>query len=136
MPDTSTWDYNGTPWYKSAPLIGVMVMGIIESLFLYIQFAKTIVSEDASGLSIVAFMLFLFTSIGWMMWASLAKDAALLATSTCNMIGASLVVFSIYMYGGETYDPEPVTLERNDVPVRSYDEKARGQNKPQKFIAK
>jgi len=100
--------------------MGILFLGIIESFFLYIQFAKTMSDKDASGVSLFAFMLFLFTSLGWMIWGALAKDIALLVTSFFNVIGAVLVVTSVYLYGGEAYDHESVSIGRDDVPTRDF----------------
>lgn len=95
------WTYEGVPWWKSKTVLAVVLMGVFESCFLYVQFAKTVQAEDAEGLSLFAFLLLLFTSIGWLVWGALARDAALLITAMFNTLGSLMVSVAIYRYGGE-----------------------------------
>ncbi len=114
------WTYDGTLWWKSKTVLAVMLMGVFESCFLYVQFAKTVSAENAEGLSLFAFLLLLFTSIGWLVWGALARDAALLITAMFNTIGALMVAVSIYRYGGESNQVKPfdarASSDLGDVP--------------------
>lgn len=102
MKDKSSWSYEGTPWYKSRVVLAVVAMGLVESTFLFIQFAKTMENESAEGLSLLAFMILMFTSISWVVWGALAHDAAVLITATVNVIGSMLMVGAIYRYSGDS----------------------------------
>lgn len=109
---TDDWSYNGTPWYKSPTVLGIMALGTAESVFLFVQFAEIMKSKNADGVSIVAFTIYLLTTVGWLIWASLSHDAALLVTSAISLIGAVMVLAAIYKYGGETVQPNEVSIER------------------------
>ena len=109
---TDDWSYNGTPWYKSRTVLGIMALGTAESVFLFVQFAEIIKSKNADGVSIVAFTIYLLATVGWLIWASLSHDAALLVTSAITLVGAMMVLAAIYQYGGETVQPREVDIVR------------------------
>lgn len=73
--------------------------------------------KSSAGVSREGFMVYLISVLGWMIWGTISHDVALLITNTIALVGATLVLYAIYYYSDEDYDPEPVSLKNGNVAV-------------------
>jgi len=95
------WKVNGNPWYKSWPVVFMILVGIIESSFAYIQAIKSFQRKSADDLSLIAFVLLLIANLIWILWGSIIKDVPILMLGVLTAGGAVLVIISIFLYSEE-----------------------------------
>lgn len=98
----SRWQRKGV-WYKDKTLIAILFLGLIESSFLFIQFHETVSTQNAEGVSLASFVIYLLANIGWTLWGYINGDLPLFITSIVNIIGSAMVLGAIYAYSGDEF---------------------------------
>ena len=103
MPQSS-WDFNGRPWYKSWEIWFMVVVGMLDSAFLFIQAGKSFSERSAQDLSMPAFLLLVVTSIIWIVWSVVVKEIPVLVSGLLQNVGAITVLVAIFLYGSDSAD--------------------------------
>ena len=75
------------------------VIAFLGSVAYYIQAFKIFRKKIANGISLMAYMLSVFTSVNWLVYGIIINDISLIGSGGFSTLGAILVVIGALIYG-------------------------------------
>lgn len=73
-------------------------VAILGGTFVYIQLGTIIYNKSSTNVSLPAFIVFLFSSIFWLIYGYLVKDWVIILANIVNIIGTLLIIAFIKYY--------------------------------------
>jgi uncharacterized protein with PQ loop repeat len=71
---------------------------IFGSSFLFFQANKIYQSKSTEGVSTIAYLIYLFSSIGWLFYSFYNFDYILIFSSVLGILGSIIILLLIYKY--------------------------------------
>ena len=94
----------------------VAVIAVLGSLYLYIQAFKIFKTGETAGVSELAFVLTLISSILWLIYGIIVKDKVIYISAISGIIGSLLVLFLLVKYRDTEPKPRIEFQENNRNP--------------------
>ena len=76
----------------------MLIIGGCGSLIFYLQAMKIFHEKSAVGVSLLAFIVGLISSVSWMIYGIQIKNRVLIYSNILSTIGASIVIIGIIIY--------------------------------------
>lgn len=91
----------------------MVFLAIFGSVYLYIQAYKIYRTKETAGVSELAYIFILISSIVWLIYGMVVNDKVIKASAISAIIGSLLVLFLILKYRDEE-PPEKIDFCEND----------------------
>lgn len=83
----------------------MIIAALFGSLYLYVQAFKIYKTKETAGVSKLAFVFTLISSIAWLIYGKMINDKVIIVSAVAGIIGSILILILILRYQGT--EPKP-----------------------------